>query len=59
MTELGLGIGPAAPEKLTEAQAAASQVDTNEDAESDIGSMIETVIHSIDYAAEVVEDLLD
>lgn len=57
MTELGLGIDPAAAKKLTEAQAA-SQVDTK-DAESDIGSTIETVIYSIDYAAEVLADLLD
>ena len=59
MTELGLGINAAAAEKLTEAQAAASQVDPAEPAESDIGSIIETVIYSIDYTAEVLADLLD
>ena len=58
MTELGLG-DQAATEKLKEGQAASTQDDAERAVDGDIGSTFETVIYSIDYAAEVLGDLLD
>lgn len=59
MIVLGLGAGPDKSETSAETPAAPAEIGTEEVAETDVGSTIETVIYSIDYAAEVLGDLLD